>query len=121
MMKALIVDPNARRGLRFAEVAEPTPTAAQALVEVRAISLNWGELSFLHHMHKPGDVPGWDAAGVVVREAAEMGPVRRPERASRRLAGTEPGASSAPWIRASLSGFPPTWTLAWRAPSPPRE
>ena len=71
MMKALIVDPNARRGLRFAEVAEPTPTAAQALVEVRAISLNWGELSFLHHMHKPGDVPGWDAAGLVVREAAD--------------------------------------------------
>ena len=71
MMKALIVDPNARRGLRFGEVAEPTPTAAQALVEVRAISLNWGELSFLHHMHKPGDVPGWDAAGVVVREAAD--------------------------------------------------
>jgi NADPH:quinone reductase len=71
MMKALIVDPNARRGLRFGEVAEPTPTAAQALVKVHAISLNWGEVSFLDHMHRPGDVPGWDAAGVVVRPAAD--------------------------------------------------
>ncbi len=33
-MKALIVDPNARGGFRFDEVAEPNPTTAQALVEV---------------------------------------------------------------------------------------
>lgn len=70
-MKALISDPNERRGLRFADVAEPEPTASQALVEVRAISLNFGELAFLGHMHKPGDVPGWDAAGVVVRAAVD--------------------------------------------------
>ena len=70
-MKALIFDPSARRGLRFGDVAEPKPTAAQALVEVRAVSLNWGELAFLKHMHAPGDVPGWDAAGVVVRAAAD--------------------------------------------------
>jgi NADPH:quinone reductase len=70
-MKALITDPNARLGLRFGDVDEPTPTAAQALVEVHAISLNFGELAFLGHMHKPGDVPGWDAAGVVVRAAAD--------------------------------------------------
>jgi NADPH:quinone reductase-like Zn-dependent oxidoreductase len=76
-MKALITDPNARLGLRFGDVEEPTPTAAQALVEVHAISLNFGELTFLGHMHKPGDVPGWDAAGVVVRAAADgSGPPR---------------------------------------------
>lgn len=46
-------------------------TAAQALVEVHAISLTFGELGFLEQMHKPGDVPGWDAAGVVVRAAAD--------------------------------------------------
>ena len=38
---------------------------------MHAISLNFGELAFLEHMHKPGDVPGWDAAGVVVRAAAD--------------------------------------------------
>lgn len=70
-MKALIVDPNARRGLRFGDLAEPMPTAAQALVEVHSISLNWGELAFLQHMHRPGDAPGWDASGIVVRAAAD--------------------------------------------------
>ncbi|RBP12856.1 NADPH:quinone reductase-like Zn-dependent oxidoreductase [Roseiarcus fermentans] len=90
MMNALIVDPNGRRGLRFGEVAEPTPTAGQALVEVRAISFNWGELSFLHHMHRPGDVPGWDAAGVVVRAAAD-------------------GSGPAPGTRVTTAG----WNGAW--------
>ncbi len=70
-MKALIFDPNSHRGLRFGEIAEPQPAVTQALVEVHAISFNFGELAFLEHMHKPGDVPGWDAAGVVVRAAAD--------------------------------------------------
>lgn len=70
-MQALILDPGAPRGLRFGEAAEPQPTATQALVEVHAISLNFGELAFLQHMHRPGDVPGWDAAGVVVRAASD--------------------------------------------------
>jgi NADPH:quinone reductase len=70
-MKALVFDPKAKRGLRLGDVAEPNPTAGQALVEVHAISFNWGELAFLEHMHRPGDIPGWDAAGVVVRAAAD--------------------------------------------------
>lgn len=119
-MKALIVDPNARRGFRFGDVAEPKPTAGQALVEVHAISFNWGELAFLDHMHKPGDIPGWDAAEIVVRAAAD-GSVRRRELASRRPAGTEHGASCARSIRANSPLFPPTWTSGWRAPSRQRE
>lgn len=70
-MKALVFDPTAPRGLRLAEVAAPTPAASQALVEVRAVALNFGELAFLHRMRGPGEVPGWDAAGVVVRAAAD--------------------------------------------------
>jgi NADPH:quinone reductase-like Zn-dependent oxidoreductase len=70
-MKALIFDPTTRHGLRFGDVAEPKPVPTQALVEVHAVSLNWGELKFLGHMHQPGDVPGWDAAGIVVRAAAD--------------------------------------------------
>ncbi|WOJ91290.1 zinc-binding dehydrogenase [Methylocapsa polymorpha] len=69
-MKALIFDPSAPHGLCFGKVDQPEPTAGQALVEVHALSLNWGELVFLNHMHKLGDVPGWDAAGVVARAAA---------------------------------------------------
>jgi hypothetical protein len=55
-MKALIFDPHARRGLRFGDVGEPKPTAAQALVEVHAISLNFGELAFLEHKPRDGAV-----------------------------------------------------------------
>jgi NADPH2:quinone reductase len=70
-MRAIVYDPSAHRGLRFAEVEPPSPGANQALVEVHAISLNFGELSFISQMRKAGEVPGWDAAGVVVRAAAD--------------------------------------------------
>ena len=38
-MKALIFDPEARRGLRLSEVAEPQPSRTQALIDVHAVSL----------------------------------------------------------------------------------
>lgn len=70
-MKALVHDPAAPRGLRLAEAPEPHPTDGQALVEVHAISFNFGELAFLTRMRSPGEVPGWDAAGVVRRAAKD--------------------------------------------------
>ena len=70
-MRALIFDPTAPRGMRFSEVAAVNPAPSQALVEVHAISLNFGELAFMPRMRQPGEVPGWDAAGVVVRSAAD--------------------------------------------------
>jgi NADPH:quinone reductase len=70
-MKALIFDPTVPRGIRFNEVADVSPAPSQALVEVHAISLNFGELSFLPRMRQLGEVPGWDAAGIVVRSAAD--------------------------------------------------
>jgi NADPH:quinone reductase-like Zn-dependent oxidoreductase len=51
-------------------VPPPDPTPSQALIEVHAVSLNFGEVAFLAEMRKAGDVPGWDAAGIVVRAAA---------------------------------------------------
>jgi len=70
-MKALIFDPTAPGGLRLGEAPEPTPKPSQALVEVHAVSLNWAEAAALARLCKPGDVPGWDAAGVVVRAAQD--------------------------------------------------
>ena len=70
-MRALLFDPTAPRGLRFKEVAPVNPAPSQALVEVHAIFLNFGELAFLPRNRQPGEVPGWDAAGVVVRAAAD--------------------------------------------------
>jgi NADPH2:quinone reductase len=40
-------------------------------VQVRAIALNFGEVHFIDQMRKPAEVPGWDAAGVVIQAAAD--------------------------------------------------
>ncbi|MEO8184664.1 MAG: zinc-binding dehydrogenase [Deltaproteobacteria bacterium] len=70
-MRALVYQPHHPGQLAFVEVPEPVPTSSQALVQVHAVSLNFGEVAFLSEMRRPGEVPGWDAAGVVLRAAAD--------------------------------------------------
>ena len=70
-MRAVIYDPDARANLRLADVDEPVVADSEALIEVRATALNFGEVHFIDRMRKPGEVPGWDAAGVVVQAAAD--------------------------------------------------
>ncbi|MEU0569379.1 zinc-binding dehydrogenase [Nonomuraea sp. NPDC005983] len=70
-MRALVYDPDAARGVRFAEVDEPRPLASQALIKVEVASLNFGELAFSARQLRPGQVFGKDAAGVVVRAASD--------------------------------------------------
>jgi NADPH2:quinone reductase len=55
--------------VRLGEAPEPTPGPSQALVEVKAFSLNRGETRRLATM-EPGSVTGWDVAGVVRSPAA---------------------------------------------------
>src|SRR5207253_10577223 len=67
---AVVVDPNAPGRLVIAPVADPAPERGEALVRVRAISLNRGEVRRAG-MAPAGWRPGWDLAGMVERPAAD--------------------------------------------------
>lgn len=69
-MRALLVDHGAPGGVRLGETADPDLSPSQALIRVETISLNYGELQHLP-TRAAGEVPGWDAAGVVVIAAAD--------------------------------------------------
>ena len=72
---AVVVDPDAPGRLVIRPVPEPTPDRGEAIVRVRAISLNRGEVR-RSGMAAPGWRPGWDLAGVVERAAADgSGPI----------------------------------------------
>ncbi len=72
-MLALVADRSSESGVAHAEVADPEPHPDEAVVELRATSLNRGELRRLA-TREEGTIPGWDVAGVVVQQARAGGP-----------------------------------------------
>jgi NADPH:quinone reductase-like Zn-dependent oxidoreductase len=70
-MRAVVFDPQAPANLRFGEVSAPVVADDEVLIDVKAIALNFGEVRFIADARQPGEVPGWDAAGVVVQAAAD--------------------------------------------------
>lgn len=71
-MRALVIDHTAPTHLAMAEVPDPVPGPDEALVRVEAVSLNYGEVAdAAGDRAQDGSVIGWDAAGVVVRPAAD--------------------------------------------------
>jgi NADPH:quinone reductase-like Zn-dependent oxidoreductase len=67
---AVVVDPDAPGRLVLRPVAEPVPDRSEAIVRVRAISLNRGEIRRASTA-PAGWRPGWDLAGEVERAAAD--------------------------------------------------
>ncbi len=68
-MRALLSRPQSPF-VELGEAADPRPAAHEAVVEVRAFSLNRGEVRRLERM-EPGSVTGWDLAGVGAEPAAD--------------------------------------------------
>jgi NADPH:quinone reductase len=68
--RAVLVDPEAPGRLVIRPVPEPAPDRGEALVRVRALSLNRGEVR-RSGMAAAGWRPGWDLAGEVERSAAD--------------------------------------------------
>jgi NADPH2:quinone reductase len=72
-MRGFITDPHAPSGLRLAsDLPEPEPGPTEVVLDVRAFSVNRGEL-FLISQRADGWRPGQDVAGVVRRAAAAGG------------------------------------------------
>jgi NADPH:quinone reductase len=71
-MRALVSKPAAPFA-ELAEVPDPTPRPDEALVEVKAFSLNRGETRRLQTL-EAGTVTGWDLAGTVRQPAGDGGP-----------------------------------------------
>ena len=69
-MRAVLVEPGAPGHLKLAEAPAPAPWSNQALVEVKAISLNLGEVRRARNS-PAGTHLGWDLAGVVAEPAAD--------------------------------------------------
>src|SRR6202000_3004805 len=66
-MLGLVTTPEGKAPMELRELPEPTVHRNEALVEVRAFSLNRGELRSIRN-NGEGWVPGQDVAGVVVRQ-----------------------------------------------------
>jgi len=68
--RAVVVDPDAPGRLVIRPVPDPAPEKVEAVVRVRAISINRGEVR-RSGMAPAGWRPGWDLAGVVESAAAD--------------------------------------------------
>lgn len=71
-MRAVVFDPSSDRFFSLGTAAAPSLRSPnELLIDVAAISVNFGEVAAPISVSHPGDVPGWDSAGVVRVAAAD--------------------------------------------------
>jgi NADPH:quinone reductase len=90
-MRALVADSSAPGRIAFGAVPEPVPAPGEILVEVRAFSINRGEMRMLGTA-ADGWRPGWDFAGIV-RSDVDNGP-----KAGARVVGIRRGETWAEYV-----------------------
>lgn len=70
-MVRAVVSGNGRGAFTLSEVPDPSPALGEALVQVDAFTVNFREIHGGLTPPQAGTVPGWEAAGVVVRAARD--------------------------------------------------
>ncbi|MFF2484672.1 zinc-binding dehydrogenase [Paenibacillus sp. NPDC058071] len=74
MIRAVIVDPHNKKSFSIQEVEAPKAQPWEAIVQVKAFSLNRGEVSEAIKLQE-NSRPGWDFSGIVLQEAVSgVGP-----------------------------------------------
>jgi NADPH:quinone reductase len=91
-MRALVAASGAPGGIELRDVDEPVSAPNEAIVEVRASSLNRGECSALQGA-TDGWRPGWDVAGVIAEPSAERSEEGRIIEAGTRVIGWANGGA----------------------------
>jgi NADPH:quinone reductase-like Zn-dependent oxidoreductase len=99
--RAVVVDPQTVGRLVIRPMPVRAPLPSQALVRVKAISLNLGEVRRALTMAEEGWRPGWDLAGVVEQAAADhSGPS-----VGARVVGFVPGGAWAEAVAVPTNGL----------------
>lgn len=114
-MRAALVDPTAPGHLAIQDCAEPRVLSNQALVSVKAISLNLGEVKRARRS-LAGTLLGWDVAGVIEQQAEDgSGPP-----AGTRVVGViNPGGGGAGDLNAGGWAELAAVNTEWMSPLPP--
>src|SRR4051794_38132679 len=113
-MRAFVADGSAPGRIGLQEVPEPLPAPGEVLVDVRAFSINRGEMRMLRTADD-GWRPGWDFAGIL-RSKIQHGP-----RAGARVVGIRRGGSWAEQVAVPAgwgAGLPDEGSFA-QAATPP--
>src|ERR1700738_722093 len=100
-MLALVSTADGPEPVQIQEVDDPEPGPDEALIEVKAFSVNRGELHLLPQ--RPGWRPGQDVAGVVIRAAAGGGGPRGGPRGGARGVAAGDGGGWAQRVAAPLN------------------